>query len=158
MLLHECEVNQKRENRGDPAVNSLWFWGGGVLPSPRPATWSKVFGHSAVLRGLAAAGGVASAAPPTAGEAWLSAASGPGRYLVAIEDGHQAVRDNDVEEWRAFAEALSRDWFEPLSRAVEKGRLQTLSVVTDTMRYEARPAAWWERLRRRRPFSALAGT
>ena len=75
---------------------------------------------------------------------------------MAIEDGHIAVRDNDVEIWRAFAEALNRDWFEPLSRAVEKGQLQTLSVVTDTMRYEMRPVTWWQRLRRRRSFSALA--
>ncbi len=157
MVLHDCEVNQKRESRGDPAVNSVWFWGGGVVPSPRPASWSKVFGHSAVLQGLAAASGVDSAVLPAGGEAWLSAALGPGRYLVAVEDGHKAVRDNDVEEWRAFAEALNRDWFEPLSRAVEKGQLQTLSVVTDTMRYEMRPVTWWQRLRRRRSFSVLAG-
>ena len=157
MFLHDCEVNQKRESRGDPAVNSLWFWGGGVLPLPRPTTWSKVFGPSAVLRGLAAASGVDSAALPAGGEAWLSAALDPGRYLVAIEDGHIAVRDNDVEIWREFAEALNRDWFEPLSRAVEKGRLQTITVVTDTVCYEARATAWWQRLRRRRPFSALAG-
>jgi hypothetical protein len=158
MALHGCEVNQERESRGDPEVNSLWFWGGGVLPSPRAAAWSKVFGRSAVLRGLAAAGGVESAALPAGGEAWLSTETDAGQYLVAIEDGHPAVRDNDVEAWRAFAEALSRDWFGPLSRAVEKGRLQTLSVVTDNMRYEMRPVTWWQRLRRRRSFSALAGT
>ena len=32
MLLHEHPVNQAREQRGEPVINSLWLWGGGVLP------------------------------------------------------------------------------------------------------------------------------
>lgn len=32
MLLFEHPVNAVREARGAPPVNSIWFWGGGVLP------------------------------------------------------------------------------------------------------------------------------
>lgn len=32
MLLHDHDVNRQRQDSGSPAVNSLWFWGGGVAP------------------------------------------------------------------------------------------------------------------------------
>jgi hypothetical protein len=31
MLLHDHPVNQRRRQRGKPAVNTLWFWGGGAV-------------------------------------------------------------------------------------------------------------------------------
>ncbi len=34
MLLHDHAVNIEREKAGQPAINSLWFWGGGVAPEP----------------------------------------------------------------------------------------------------------------------------
>jgi hypothetical protein len=34
MLLHEHPVNERRAERGVPAVNSLWLWGFGVAVSP----------------------------------------------------------------------------------------------------------------------------
>ena len=36
MLLHDHPLNQRREARGQLPVNSLWLWGGGVLPRVRP--------------------------------------------------------------------------------------------------------------------------
>ncbi|MGI9261943.1 MAG: hypothetical protein ACR2QR_07900 [Woeseiaceae bacterium] len=32
MLLHDHEVNIERQSAGKPAINSLWFWGGGIAP------------------------------------------------------------------------------------------------------------------------------
>lgn len=32
MALHEHEVNARREAARQPAINSLWFWGGGLAP------------------------------------------------------------------------------------------------------------------------------
>jgi hypothetical protein len=37
MFLHQHEVNQQRQQRGQLAINSLWFWGAGSRPSG-PAT------------------------------------------------------------------------------------------------------------------------
>ena len=33
MALHGSEVNQARQSRGEPMINSVWFWGGGSLPA-----------------------------------------------------------------------------------------------------------------------------
>ncbi|MGI9202978.1 MAG: hypothetical protein ACR2Q3_03145 [Woeseiaceae bacterium] len=32
MLLHDHEVNIERQKAGQPVINSLWFWGGGIAP------------------------------------------------------------------------------------------------------------------------------
>lgn len=34
MVLHQSAVNQARQSRGEPVINSVWFWGGGALPNP----------------------------------------------------------------------------------------------------------------------------
>lgn len=36
MLLHEHPLNLQREARGELPINSLWLWGGGTRPPPRP--------------------------------------------------------------------------------------------------------------------------
>lgn len=42
MLLHDHPVNQGREVRGQLPVNSLWLWGGGVLPQARRPDTLKI--------------------------------------------------------------------------------------------------------------------
>lgn len=58
MLLFEHEVNQAREVRGEPAVNSLWIYGGGTLPVAEETVLSKTYGGSDCLKGLALRAGV----------------------------------------------------------------------------------------------------
>jgi hypothetical protein len=156
MVLHDCAVNRAREARGEPAVNSLWFWGGGALPPARPAEWSRVHGDSVLLSGLAKYAGVAAGPLPADAATWLDAA-GEGRHLALIETGHGPARSSDVEAWTAFTADLSANWFEPLLRALADGRLQSVTVLTDRdLRYHARRTRWWQRLRARRSFSRLA--
>src|SRR5256714_9673463 len=40
MLLHEHPVNAEREARGVPALNSIWFWGGGVIAAAKARPFS----------------------------------------------------------------------------------------------------------------------
>src|SRR5256885_4601301 len=40
MLLHEHPVNAEREARGEPALNSIWFWGGGVIAAAKARPFS----------------------------------------------------------------------------------------------------------------------
>jgi len=42
MLLHEHPVNAEREARGEPALNSIWFWGGGVMAAAKARPFSAV--------------------------------------------------------------------------------------------------------------------
>ena len=156
MVLHDCPVNRAREARGELAVNSLWFWGGGALPPAGPAEWSQVHGDSVLLSGLAKHAGVASRPLSDDAVSWLDAI-GEGRHLALIETGHGPARASDVEAWREFIVDLSANWFEPLLHALADGRLQSVTVLTDRdLRYHAQRTRWWQRLRARRSFSRLA--
>jgi len=113
MLLHSHAVNEAREARGEPAVNSLWFWGAGRLPARTQSRWQSVASADPLALGLARlANAAAGALPADAGE-WLERAPEDGRHLVILEPA---------------IEALERDWFAPLATALRSGRIGMLSL------------------------------
>jgi len=54
MALHASPVNVRRRRRGQQEINSVWFWGGGYLPSSLESSAGKtVYANHPVTRGLA---------------------------------------------------------------------------------------------------------
>jgi hypothetical protein len=143
MLLHEHPVNTEREARGTPAVNSVWFWGGGTLSAPEARPFSIVLAEDALARGLARSAGIAERPLPAGAEAMLSELPAEGKTLAVLGPPQSA--------------ALERDWFEPLLAALEDGRIGMLSLAlgrgnslleTETVRSDLR--YFW---RARRPLA-----
>src|SRR5882672_2059641 len=153
MLLHEHPVNAEREARGEPALNSIWFWGGGVIDTGRARPFSMVFSDDPLARGLALAAGIpALALPKDAGSAL--AALGDESRVLAVQD---APREAQLRGRRA---ALERDWFQPLLAALKSGRIGMLTLhlcgadsllEVETVRSDLRH--FW---RLRKPLSAYA--
>ena len=56
VVLHNHPHNAARAARGKPPINSLWFWGGGVLPDHVTSTSLTLFSDDPLLHGLAAVG------------------------------------------------------------------------------------------------------
>lgn len=56
MLFHSLPLNQGRERRGLPALNGIWIWGGGTLPTLGSGPGVTVADHPVAL-GLAAVSG-----------------------------------------------------------------------------------------------------
>src|SRR6267142_1994529 len=91
MLLHEHPVNAEREARGELALNSIWFWGGGVIDAERARSFSTVFSDDPLARGLALAAGIhALALPKDAGSA-LAAVGDEGRVLAVPDPPREAA-------------------------------------------------------------------
>jgi len=109
MLFHVHPVNAAREARGEPAVTSLWVWGGGVLlgksAAPRP-----VFAASHDARAIGAYSGDAY---PLPGEVHHL----PANAVVVLEELATAAESGDALGWRATAAQLDRTWFASLARA-----------------------------------------
>ena len=153
MLLHEHPVNAEREARGELALNSIWFWGGGVIDAERARPFSTVFSDDPLARGLALAAGIpALALPKDAGSA-LAALGDEGRVLAVAD----APRESQL---RGRSAALERDWFLPLLVALKSGRIGMLTLhlcgadsllEVETVRSDLRH--FW---RLRRPLSAYA--
>ncbi|WP_140721622.1 MULTISPECIES: phosphoglycerate mutase [Gammaproteobacteria] len=57
VLLHQHPWNRERSARGKPAINSLWFWGGGVYPQAVSSPHAQVRSRESLLRALAKASG-----------------------------------------------------------------------------------------------------
>ncbi len=53
VLLHNHPHNAARAARGKPPINSLWFWGGGVLPDHVTSTSPTLYSDDPLLQGLA---------------------------------------------------------------------------------------------------------
>lgn len=58
VLLHQHPANAQRSARGLAPVNSLWLWGGGVLPGPLSSALHGVASDDLLLRALARRAGM----------------------------------------------------------------------------------------------------
>ena len=153
MLLHEHPVNAGREARGELTLNSIWFWGGGVIDASKARPFSTVVGDDPLTRGLALAAGIPARALPKDAGSMLAGLGDEGVALVVLD----APRGAQLRERRT---ALERDWFGPFLAALRSGRIGMLTLhlagenrllQVETVRSDLRH--FW---RRRKPLSAYA--
>ena len=98
VALHNHPWNARRAAEGKPPVNSLWFWGGGALPSTVACAVPTVRTNDALMTGLAARAGVAVDPPaPRFG-------------------ADEAAALHDLRD-ASDPDALVRDWLEPAMAA-----------------------------------------
>ncbi len=129
MLLHEHPVNTAREGRGEPAINSLWFWGAGGIATPEARAFDQVHANDPVIRGLVqSAGGNASVLPASAPE-WLRIARDSGRALVMLDGLSGPAAYADHAGWMTQAHHIEREWLDPLLEALRRGRIGMLSIT-----------------------------
>jgi hypothetical protein len=128
MLLHSHPVNEAREARGEPAINSVWLWGAGHLPPAGGGHWISVTAEDPVARGLARLAGVRHRRlPATAGE-WLARAPEEGRHLVVLDALLTPFALSETAAYQETLQAMERDWFAPLLGALRNGRLGMLTL------------------------------
>jgi len=152
MLLHDHPVNLARAQRGEPAINSLWLWGGGVLPVSLRAQPDVLYADDALALGLARHAGIARGDVPTRPEPLWAESVGGNRLLVLGTLAWPAYYD-DVEGWLAQLAQLESAWFAPLLAALGTGCIGALTIETCNGRRfvtdRRRQRAFW---RRTRPF------
>ncbi|HEX6265852.1 MAG TPA: hypothetical protein VFZ81_03030 [Burkholderiales bacterium] len=128
MLLHAHPVNQAREARGEPAINSLWLWGAGRAPQQPKSRWQSVSAADPVPLGLAKAAGAQPRALPPSAEEWLARTPQDGRHLVVLDALRAPLALGQGAEYRECLDALEKLWFAPLLAALRAGRAGMLSV------------------------------
>ena len=157
ILLHTAKVNEERERHGKLPINSLWFWGGGLLPKLKPVAWTQLWSEEPLSLAFARLAQVPSRAQPADFEAWRRQADRGGEQLIVLDGLRMTQQYADEPAWAAAMTQLEHQWIAPLFAAVRAGALAQASLVTDTGRqYQlTRRSArrWW---RRRRPLAAHA--
>ncbi|MEO6264916.1 MAG: phosphoglycerate mutase [Luteimonas sp.] len=107
VLLHNHPWNAQRAAAGRPPVNSLWFWGGGILPDHVATAHAWVQSEECVLRALAAAASVQLSVQSPRFELTQ------GDALIDLRTSHDAA-------------SLAHDWLMPAITALQGGRLERL--------------------------------
>ncbi|MHB8347080.1 MAG: hypothetical protein ACYDHM_07775 [Acidiferrobacterales bacterium] len=155
LLLHVSPLNAERERRGRPPVNSLWFWGGGVLPSVGRSEWTAVWSDGPLACGLGQLAGVSVHSLPSDAAHWLQAADVAGAHLLAFEPGPVIGQHGDSAAWRESVESFEQRWLAPLLSALRPGDISSLTLYSERCAGKQLTAAnlrrWW---RRRRPLSS----
>ena len=120
VLLHNHSWNQQRAAQGQQPINSLWFWGGGVMPVSVSTPHAQVRSRDALLQGLALAAGVA-------------------------VDGEQAVDALvDLRQLRSLQQ-LGNDAIRPLLAALKRGELQRLVLdFEDGLQFQLDRGQRWQ--------------
>lgn len=156
MLLAALPFNAARDAAGRPALNAVWFWGGGEFPAGLPRPWGCVAASDPLARSLALASGCPVQALPAA--LTLLPGRESAQCLAVVEAMRTPLRSGDAAQWIDAARDLERDWFAGLGEALSAfGHVRVvLPGERDTAVFDIPPVARWRILRRPRPLEAHA--
>ncbi len=126
IILHNHPVNERRAARGAVSVNSLWFWGAGVLPDWVRSPLTRIASQTLEIRGLAALAGIPLDAPASLGIDEMQAQDPAAAWLIDLGD--------------LRGDALEQTGLQPLDRALRRGVLKTVELYFasgERLRYRA---------------------
>ena len=119
VLLHQHPWNRERTARGQPAINSLWFWGAGIYPQAVNASHAHVRSREPLLLALAKASGIE--------------ANGERQLDTLV----------DLRQLRSLAQ-FSTDVVAPLVAALRRGELDRLLLdFQDGVQFALQPRQRW---------------
>jgi len=156
MWLASHELNRRRERRGEPVLNAIWFWGGAqTVALPQAAALRGIVaghGADAWLAGLAAWAGTSLVNAGDWGAALQSiplqgpsaARAGDGLVLVAPAPASEPT----ASHWQG----LDEKWFAPAALALASGATHTLLLQLGGTTWQVSRGSmrYWLRWRRRR--------
>lgn len=128
MLFHGHAVNSAREAHGEPLINSVWFWGEGVLPESVDCSLDRVWSDNPVAMGLAQKGGVERRDVPGDAREILDV-HGRHHMLVVFDELEWASAYGDISGWLEALSRLEHNWFAPLLAALKRGLLNELEIL-----------------------------
>ncbi len=132
MILHASQVNRERQANQQVPVNSIWFWGLGVLPGRGATPWREVVSDNPLAAALA----------QHFGSRFRDAGQGEGSLLPAewpallhFAAGYHALRRRDYRCFREWFESLDTRSFAPIVDALQCGKLENMTILAGGARY-----------------------
>lgn len=135
MLLHDCEINKEREKRGELTVNSLWFWGIGILPEILPRQWTRIYSDDTVAQGLAMLSGTRFYELPFSTSEIINSDNPAGEILMA-SSGKLSGLPGNYSLWLEAVKDMEESWFAPLIDALRQDVLGRITIITDGYRFK----------------------
>jgi hypothetical protein len=108
MFLFDHPVNRAREDRGEPAVNGLWFWAGGqALQGAVTSAVKRIIGDDPLAGAMARTLGVSRIAPD---QADAGVPHETNHTVIVWADAERALLGGDVEAWLASLQRFEATW------------------------------------------------
>ena len=130
MSLHQCPLNNEREQRGELPVNGVWLWGAGELPKSKKKIWSRVFGDEVTTKGLSILTETPYADSPESIEAVVKSSGEQDNVLVVISFGLRHKQYYDHAGWQDFIGYLEEEWFAGIDKLFKQRELDELTLLT----------------------------
>lgn len=121
MILHDHPVNAAREDRGEPAVNSVWLWGGGVVPEAE-RLFEKMSVNDSLLRAIGELSGAQVSAVSNTGSATGIDFRDTGNCFAEFPAYRTSDEDNVLAR-------LESNWVVPAWEALRTGKLDKFTLV-----------------------------
>jgi hypothetical protein len=121
MCLNGHPVNETRATQGLVAINSVWPWGAGLLPSSPPPSkyrFEQAIGDNALLRGLCTYTGTAH---------FVTTPDNHG--LLLNTDLSDAIAQDDLSAWQKTMSLLAQTHIAPALGALASGQLTHLTII-----------------------------
>lgn len=152
MVLHRSEVNLHRQAENRLPINSMWFWGEGVLPETRQSRWTQLWSMEPMSLGLAHLTFTPHGHLPDDGHVWLEKYYTSGQHLLVYDRIHSDIHLDNTIGNRSVMQ-FQENWITPLLQALRDGSLDQLELVPcNGKQYQLTPGGlkrWW---RRKKPF------
>ena len=129
MLLYEHPVNLDRIARKELPINSVWFWGGGVIPKSVKSSFSQIWSNDFLPCALALKSGAKHTNLPLDAKTWQQHAKS-GNHLVVLDSLWRKAQYNDAYCWRKEFKQLEKNWLAPLFIALQKGEINKFTLTS----------------------------
>lgn len=124
MLLHAHPLNDAREARGEPVINSLWLWGmGGPQVTPEKS-YVCAISDDVMTEMFASAAGVPFSVWP---EKWRTAENN-GEQLLVWTGLRSALQRGDLGAWRNSLQDFEINFARPIWQALRAGNIAKLRI------------------------------
>ena len=136
IVLTQHPLNAQRAQRGLPPVNSLWFWGAGVLPQRVRCEFDRVISDDEVVVSLAQLGGAQSSPQSESFSSVIGEQDQAQSMLVDLADQRDVARLDD-------------EWLKPIADALKRGQIGQLDLLFESgERHVVKPSHRWRFWRR----------
>lgn len=116
ITLHNHPLNAARAARGQIAINSVWFWGGGVLPESIKTELNRVISNDDLVLALAGCARIGAQILPNSLDGIIAPLSHEESVLL------------DLGELRDGA-AIEHEWLMPLATALKNRSITTIQLL-----------------------------
>jgi hypothetical protein len=139
MLLHDADINQLRQERGELPVNSLWLWGSGQLPSLLERRWSRVYSDDNTTMGLSMLSNTPCLPLPLSAEEIFSDKEERAKILIVMSEFQTAMLQRQLRSEQIHL--FETNWCIYLLNQIQRGRLNSLTIITRSRKFEIKKSS-----------------